>query len=533
MELVRASVQSFLSSVGGNLRTGIHPLGKLWLVAGAVVAVHVLLVLSRGGYSFTVAGLTINQDDRRLTETMMLLVTVTAGTVIFKKGPPARSALVHHSGFLLFSFLFIFYLANGRTIWSGDTLAARYLPVSLLREGDFDLDEFPFLYSPGGSHYQGLPEHHVFNALRKGDQQLAYYVQHSGDHYLSVYPVAGAILITPFYLPSVLGGLPADHKIFQTLEKISAAAIVALSALILYFALRRVTTYAMASAIGLIYGLGTSSLSVSSQALWQHGPSQLALSAALYGAVRSRTKPTWLIFTGFWLAFAVICRPTNVLIAVPFALCVVAAQPSRAHVLALGGLPPLVFQLVYNFKYFGNPLHSQLGVAEGFWSTPVLEGLSGLLVSPGRGLLIYSPIYIFSVWALILSWRRHGDAILRSVSIGVVLTLLLYSKWFMWWGGYSYGPRLLGDLAPLLGFSLYPARAWIARDRPVKVLFIVLIFISIYAHAVGAFIDDGAWNGRMEIDRYPERLWTWTDNPITSATSRIVTRIERSIRVAK
>src|SRR5262245_55039662 len=38
------------------------------------------------------------------------------------------------------------YLANGRTLRTGDTLPARYLPFSILREHDFDLDEFPFLY---------------------------------------------------------------------------------------------------------------------------------------------------------------------------------------------------------------------------------------------------------------------------------------------------------------------------------------------------------------------------------------------------
>ncbi len=520
-------------SLGGYLRTGLHPLRALCLIGGSIVAVHVLLVLSHGGYSLTVASLAITGSDRRLTAAAMSLVTLIAGTVIFKRGRPASTALLHHSGLLLFSLLFVLYLANGKTLWSGDTLPVRYLPISLLREGDFDLDEFPFLYTPGGSRYEELPRGHVFNPLRGGDLRLPYYVARSGDHYVSLYPVAGALLITPLYLPSVLGGLPADHPIFETLEKFSAAAIVALSAVILYFALRRVTTNSMALAITLIYALATSSLSVSSQALWQHGPSQLALSAALYGALRSRAQASWLAFTGLSLAFAVICRPTDALVAAPLAVCVALEQRRRAYLLALGGLPPVVFQLVYNYTYFGDPLHSQLGSGEKFWSTPMLQGLSGLLVSPGRGLLVYSPIYIFSVWALIRSWRRHGDAILRSLSIGALLTLLLYSKWFMWWGGYTYGPRLLADLAPMLSFSLYPVRDWIARNRAVKAAFVFAIFFSVCAHAVGAFIDDGGWNVRMEIDRFPERVWAWTDNPLTNAASRIVTRIQRSIGITK
>jgi hypothetical protein len=194
-------------------------------------------------------------------------------------------------------------------------------------------------------------------------------------------------------------------------------------------------------------------------------------------------------------------------------------------VLLLCGLPPIVFQLGYNYVYFDNPFHIAYGSASASWRTPVWQGLSGTLLSPGRGLFIYSPIYLFSAASLILSWRRCGDAILRSLSIGVLLSVLLTSKWFMWWGGESYGPRLLADLAPVFAFSLYPARDWIADSRLVRALFVLAVSCSIYAHAVGAFVDDGRWNIRMEIDRFPERLWCWTDNPLTNAAIRLATGI--------
>jgi hypothetical protein len=490
----------------------VHLFRWVCLVAAAVVVIHLLLVLSQGGYSFTVAGLTVS--SRRLTSAAMVLVALVAGAVMFSKGHLSRDIFLSHSGILLFAALFVVYLANGKTLWSGDTLPLRYLPISLLREGNFDLNEFPFLYLPGGSQAFGQ-------------------VERAGDYYVSRYPVAAAALVTPLYLPSVLGGLHPEHPIFETLEKFSAAAIVALSAVILYFTLRRVTTDAMAVATTLIYALGTSSLSVSSQALWQHGPSQLALSAALYGAVRSKAKGTWLGFTGFWLAFAMICRPTDALVAAPLAAYVISHQPRHAYLLGLGGVAPVIFQLSYNYAYFGNPLHSSIGVGAEVWSTPIGQGLSGILLSPGRGLFVYSPIYVFSVWALALSWRRQGDAILRSLSIGVVLAVLVYSRWVMWWGGYCYGPRLLADLAPVLGFSLYPAREWIARSRLAKTLFLFAALCSLYAHVVGAFVDDGTWNGRMDIDRFPERVWTLTDNPLTNASIRIATDVGHAVGIAK
>ena len=50
------------------------------------------------------------------------------------------------TSFLLFLVVLLVYVANGRSIGAGDTLPARYLPFSLLRERNFDLDEFPVLY---------------------------------------------------------------------------------------------------------------------------------------------------------------------------------------------------------------------------------------------------------------------------------------------------------------------------------------------------------------------------------------------------
>jgi len=55
----------------------------------------------------------------------------------------------------------LIYLANGRIIGGADTLPARYLPFSILREFDFDLDEFTPLHDESARrHYplwRGIP----------------------------------------------------------------------------------------------------------------------------------------------------------------------------------------------------------------------------------------------------------------------------------------------------------------------------------------------------------------------------------------
>ncbi len=50
--------------------------------------------------------------------------------------------------------------------------------------------------------------------------------------------------------------------------------------------------------------------------------------------------------------------------------------------------------------------------------------------------------------------RRHKhEGLLISLTVGVVF-IGLYSKWWMWWGGFSWGPRFLVPLVAVLGIAL-------------------------------------------------------------------------------
>ncbi len=396
------------------------------------------------------------------------------------------------------------YLANGRTIATGDTLPARYLPLSILRGGTFHLDAFPFLFderAPGGR-IGGLP----------------YYIVQAKGHYVSWYPVGVALVALPIYVPAVLLGISPESPGMAEQEKLSAAIIVALSAVALYLVLLRLTSRRVAVAIVAVYGLGTSSLSVSSQALWQHGPSQLALATTLYCLVRGRTEPGWVGVAGFPLSFAVLARPPDIVLAVPLLVYVLRYHLAQAWVFALGGVPCVLFHLWYNTVYFGRPLHTQLPLFEpSLWRTPLWEGLTGVLLSPGRGLLVYSPVFILSAVGFASAWRRGGDPLLRALSVGVVLTVLMYGKWAKWWGGWTYGPRLLADLTPILALCLVPLAPMVMRRRAWQATFLALALWSVAAHAIGAFRDDLSWNQRVDVEEHPDRLWRWSDNQLVNA----------------
>ncbi len=411
---------------------------------------------------------------------------------------------------LLFAALLAVYLANGKTLGSGDTFPARYLPLSLLHEGSFYLDAFPFLYDGRAQ------------AERRGG--LPYYVIRAKGHYVSWYPVGAPLLAVPIYLPAVLSGISPESPSLAVLEKLSAAVIVALSAILLYLVLLRLTTRPMSVALVAVYALGTSNFSVSSQALWQHGPSQLALIAALYCLVRGRDEPRWVSLAGLPLAFAVVVRPPNLLLALPLAAYVAWQHQRQAAGFALSALPPIVFQLWYNLVYFDDPFHTQLSTLTIWpWHTPIREGLAGLLLSPGRGLLVYSPVVILSALGMVRAWQPGGDRLLRTLSVGALLTMVLYSKWAKWWGGYTYGPRLLADLSPVFALSVLPIADRLRRHRAWQVAFLLVAAWSIGAHAMGAFVDDHiAWNWRVDVEAHPERLWWWGDNQLVNSVRRLL-----------
>ncbi|MFN3476543.1 MAG: hypothetical protein ACK4Z6_03180, partial [Candidatus Methylomirabilales bacterium] len=178
---------------------------------------------------------------------------------------------------------------------------------------------------------------------------------------------------------------------------------------------------------------------------------------------------------------------------------------------------PLVFLFFYNFLLFGSVWagsgHATVPPHAFFSQIPLLEGFSGLLLSPSRGLFVYSPVLLFSLFGIVKAWGK-GPSVFKPLSLGPLLVLLVYSKWFMWWGGWSFGPRMLADLTPILCFFLYPLSDHLERRRLLKGTFLLLAGLSIGAHSLGAFFYDGRWDRVAEIDRNYPRLWSWKGSPL-------------------
>jgi hypothetical protein len=117
----------------------------------------------------------------------------------------------------------------------------------------------------------------------------------------------------------------------------------------------------------------------------------------------------------------------------------------------------LCFTLMVNWLRGDHLFLSDYG-SEGF-TTPIWIGLQGVLVSPGKGLLWFSPVA--TIGLALLPWLWRNVPRVGFLAMGVSATcLILVACWWTWHGARSWGPRLLLPIMPVLVLPL----AWLFRD---------------------------------------------------------------------
>lgn len=407
---------------------------------------------------------------------------------------------------LLFAGLTVVYHSNLRPIPSGDSLCTSLLPLSIVLDHSVELDRFgPWLFS-------NIPYAHEVIRLKDG-------------HYFSGYPIFGGVFVTPLYLP-LLAAPGLRHwdpgalvMLARILEKFAAAAIAGFSAVVMLALLRRVTTRVWAWRLTLVYALATATWSIASQAMWQHTSVELTVAAALYflEAWWRTREGSALWCCGACAASALMIRPGMVVLLLALTAGLFAARVKLMEHLRFLALPAFggMVALAYNLYFFQNPTGTY---TFGMWAGSTLKGVGGLLVSPGRGLLIFMPIAIFALCAFAPAAaearRKHAPLVVASATL-LILHFLVVSRVNLWWGGYCWGPRYLTELMPVLVTLMALGSAelelpWVKRSFVVVAIYCVLI------QALGVyFYPNGHWdNTPVPVDEAGYRNWDWSDNPI-------------------
>jgi hypothetical protein len=143
-------------------------------------------------------------------------------------------------------------------------------------------------------------------------------------------------------------------------------------------------------------------------------------------------------------------------------------------------------------------------------------GALGLLLSPSRGLILFSPIVLIPLIGLPLVWRHETDAGERWWTVAAITQYVCYACYSMWWGGHTYGPRYLVDALVPLAPAATAGMTWVAARRWRQLAASVALGWSIVAAATGAFCyPHDRWNtDPASVDRYHDRLWDWSDPQI-------------------
>ena len=245
----------------------------------------------------------------------------------------------------------------------------------------------------------------------------------------------------------------------------------------------------------------------------------LCLTAGLLAAVRYRRSAGAGALTAMAasLALGVLTRPVEGSFLLPalLYLCGTASSPEgsrRRRFTAVAGIAgayllALAVTGLVNWGRSGTPLATGYG---GGWTTPLWIGLPGLLLSPGRSIILAFPLLLLAPLGLRrLLPTEHRPAALAIG--GLVLALFLNNAlWSQWWGSWSWGPRLLIPALPLLAV---PAAIGAAALRPgLRVWLPGVLLLGGIAWAVPGTVTD-LLVGYGAANDSPGRSWALTAYP--------------------
>lgn len=360
--------------------------------------------------------------------------------------------------------------------------------ASLIYEGDLNVTEFVH-WNEGGS--EGA------------------FDWRNGEAY-GAFPVMGSVISIPILLvlDATLPGLRTttlhqyliDNSLSSStalqVQGITAAAIAALSAGVMFLIARQYLRLPYALLLVGIYAFATSIYSTASRGMWANGPSALMLSIALYLLILARRRPALVAWAALPVALAYMIRPTNG--ASVAAITIYVALRYRRYLLRyllVASVPAAIF-LFNNLTVYGSLLSPYFGTGRsgfGLQST-IPTALIDLLVSPRTGLFVYMPFLVLLPLAFILKSRQDGTESLDWLALTIVVLHWIICGFFWdWWGGIAFGTRYWTDMMPYLMYLMIPLlvalqerHLAVGRHRALAAALAAQVGLGVFIHYRGA-----------------------------------------------
>ncbi len=344
--------------------------------------------------------------------------------------------------------------------------------------------------------------------------------------------------------PSADAVVAANGHVERLAQLWSGSLVTALScAALAVLAYRRLhgapaTRRRLAVGCALVFAFGTSAWSTLSRALWEQGPSLLMLALGLValdrlfpaeGRGEPRSARGAALVAGAALMAAVAVRPTDGIALVAAGGLLLWRRRRELPALISGVLVVAVPWLAVTYFYYGSLLQGYDSAGRLSLRSTFPEALATNLVSPARGLLVFSPVVLVAGAGLVVAWRRRRLGSLEVMSCAAAPTYLVGTSLTReWYAGASYGPRFMVETLPFLFVLSLPFVDWLrgwhaakpaSRRRAYRVavpVLAVLVLVSVALNGEGAVVFASAcWNGSSQsfksIERQPSRVWSWSD----------------------
>ncbi len=339
-------------------------------------------------------------------------------------------------------------------------------------------------------------------------------IHRKNGHFYHAFPLGTALVSVPFVAVANAVGIDMVKH-----EPPMQMLLVALAALLITATIYNTARIFLPKTESLLLAslcwFGSSLASTVGTALWSHNFAFLFSSAAIFLALRSRqtgSVPAALLI-GLCLFMAYLCRPTLALLA-PFLLLYYFIHDRKSAVLSGISLALLLLGFIVWSQYEFSQILPDYYLPKRLDGGDFKTALYGNLLSPARGLLIYSPFLLLPILLTpLLASRSKSLAKLSLISLAWPIGhLLTVSQFPHWWAGWSFGSRLMVDALPGLFVGLFGCLAVLKpKEIFAYTALIACGLFAIYINSYQALFNPYGmrWNIEPNVDEYPEYLFDW------------------------
>ena len=435
---------------------------------------------------------------------------------------------------IYFGSWFIVYKTNINklAIQSEDTVPAIFLPVAIIKEKTLYLDTY---YNTLIGKFPHPDDKQQIRGL------TPFYLKKIDGHYASAFTLISGFLAVPVYFLPLKLGLPVNWENLIILSKISSALIMALSGGFFYLLLKKQFSLdeKKASTLTYVFLFATVNFAMLSQSLWQHGTLQLFSILGLYFVLdhlkSSNFKPFSAFIGGLFYGLAILSRPTAGLGFLFIGIFALIKLNNLRSILktgifvALGVLVNVAFFFWYNNKYYvGIENQGYASQLFGSWLSPFPISFIGVWFSPSKGILTYSPVFLFSFVGFYIALKKGLKENLQYLFyfLIVIIHTLVISFWKHWYGGYSFGYRMSSDIIPYLVLLMVPylKSSWYDKKH---FLFSFLFVFSILVQVFGIIFFDGIWHAAYDTGfKNTSWLWSLKDSELMFNIRRVMVKLK-------